>query len=220
MSPKGNIVLQVYIHCPGCEETVVKSLRGYDGVEGIEVDSKNHIVIVKGEKADPTKVAKRLRKKSGKYVKLISPIPPKDKKEEKKEEKREVYVPKGVEVVLKVHLHCEGCAKDVKHCIHKMPGVRTVEPNMEKNMVTVKGGIEPQKLVEFVKKRAGKHAEIEIVKPEKQKQSEDKKNGKECETEKHCNKSGGKEWYANFCPELVYAPQLFSDENPNACSIM
>ena len=56
------------------------------------MDSKNHIVIVKGEKADPTKVAKRLRKKSGKYVKLISPIPPKDKKEEKKEEKREVYV--------------------------------------------------------------------------------------------------------------------------------
>lgn len=55
------------------------------------MDSKNNTVTVKGEKADPTKVAERLRKKSGKYVKLISPIPSKDKKEDKKEEKKEVY---------------------------------------------------------------------------------------------------------------------------------
>ncbi|KAL3511466.1 hypothetical protein ACH5RR_030867 [Cinchona calisaya] len=211
MSSKENvIVLGVYIHCQGCAETVVKCLRGYDGVEGIEVDSKNQKVIVKGEKADPIKVAERLRKKSGKYVKLISPIPKNDKKEEKKDEKKE---PKVVEVVLKVYLHCEGCAKDVKHCIHKMPGVQTVQPDIEKNLVIVKGAIEPEKLVEFVKKRAGKHAEI--VKPEKKKQNDDENKGKE--SEKNCNK---KDLYDNFCPELFYAPQLFSDENPNSCSIM
>lgn len=31
--------------------------------------------------------------------------------------------PKIVEVVLKIYLHCEGCAKDVKRCIRKMPGL-------------------------------------------------------------------------------------------------
>lgn len=55
------------------------------GVEEIQIDAKNHKVTVKGKKADPTKVAERLRKKSGKHVNLISPIPP---KEEKKEEKK------------------------------------------------------------------------------------------------------------------------------------
>lgn len=91
-------------------------------------------------------------------------------------------------------------------------GVQTVRPDIDKNLVTVKGAIEPEKLVEFVNKKAGKHAEI--VKPEKKKQDDNKKE-KECE--KNCNK---KDWYDNFCPELVYAPQLFSDENPNSCSIM
>lgn len=27
----GDILLRVYIHCSGCEETVVKCLRGFDG---------------------------------------------------------------------------------------------------------------------------------------------------------------------------------------------
>lgn len=26
------------------------------------------------------------------------------------------------EVVLKMYIHCEGCAKEVKHCIHDMEG--------------------------------------------------------------------------------------------------
>lgn len=43
------------------------------GVEGIEIDAKNHKVNVKGKKADPVKVADRVRKKSGKNVKLFLP---------------------------------------------------------------------------------------------------------------------------------------------------
>lgn len=125
------------------------------GVEEIQIDAKNHKVTVKGKKADPTKVAERLRKKSGKHVNLISPIPPKEeKKEEKKPEvKLHKFViwlilrieniefrtplffsfffsgyfwmqaPVVIEVVLKIFLHCEGCAKEVKHCIHKMEGL-------------------------------------------------------------------------------------------------
>ncbi|KAJ8548294.1 hypothetical protein K7X08_030763 [Anisodus acutangulus] len=113
------IILGVYIHCRGCKEQVLKSLRGFDGVEEIEIDEKNHKVVVKGKKADPLKVAEILRKRTGKHVELISPISPKKKEEAKKEKKQE---PKVIEVILKLYLHCEGCAKDVKQCIHKMPG--------------------------------------------------------------------------------------------------
>ncbi|KAK3035862.1 hypothetical protein RJ639_032999 [Escallonia herrerae] len=219
-NPKGAIVLGVYMHCEACAEKVVKSLRGFDdrwclikfsSVEEVVTDTNEHKVTVKGKKADPTKVAQRLRNKTGKHVDLISPVPSKDKKEEKKEQKKEEKKPemKVVEVVLKVYMHCEGCARDVKNCIRKMQGVHTVEPDMEKTQVKVNGAFDPEKLVKLVTKKAGKHAEI--VKPGK-KDEKDEKEGEK--------KDGKKNSMQNYPPEVFYAPQLFSDENPHACSVM
>ncbi|CAK9144342.1 unnamed protein product [Ilex paraguariensis] len=212
MNPKGEIVLGVFIHCEGCANEVVNCLRGFDGVEVIEIDAKNHKVTVKGKKADPIKVTERLRKKSGKHVELISPIPPKDK-EEKKDEKKKycIYIYIYMKIFVYDSLTCDaGCAKDVKYCIHKMEGVQTVDPDMKTSLVKVKGVFEPEKLVEFVQKRAGRHAEI--VKP-------DKKNGNVKKEER--NTSVKEEWlYPNYHRELLYAPQLFSDENPNSCVLM
>jgi len=54
------------------------------GVEEVTADSKGSKVVVKGKAADPIKVLKRLQKKSGKKVELISPLP--KPQEEKKEE--------------------------------------------------------------------------------------------------------------------------------------
>ncbi|OIS95764.1 PREDICTED: heavy metal-associated isoprenylated plant protein 8-like [Nicotiana attenuata] len=211
------IILGVYIHCQGCKEEVLKSLRGFDGVEEIEVDEKNHKVVVKGKKADPLKVAERLRKKSGKHVELISPIIPPKKKEEKKEIKQQ---PKVVEVILKLYLHCEGCAKDAKQCIHKMPGVQTVDPEMKNNLVKVKGSMDPQKLVEFISKRAGKHAEIvKSSKIDKEQKNEKPESDKNKATDIKKDGCSCKHEYP-YPPQLVYAPQLFSDENPNSCSIL
>jgi hypothetical protein len=55
------------------------------GVEEVSADSKGSKVVVKGKTADPIKVLKRLQKKSGKKVELISPLP-KPPAEDKKEE--------------------------------------------------------------------------------------------------------------------------------------
>ncbi|MCD7473126.1 hypothetical protein HAX54_014752 [Datura stramonium] len=210
-NPKGIIIiLGVYIHCQGCKEQVIKSLRGFDGVEEIEIDEKNHKVVVKGKKADPLKVAERLRRKTGKHVELISPIPHKKKEEEKKEKKQELKV---IEVILKLYLHCEGCAKDVKQCIHKMPGVQTVDPELKNNLVKVKGSMDPQKLVEFINKRAGRHAEI-ISKIEKEKNEKTISDKKSSDIRK-----GGTSCQHDYL-QFVYAPQFFSDENPNSCSIL
>ncbi|XP_058192787.1 heavy metal-associated isoprenylated plant protein 7-like [Rhododendron vialii] len=209
-NPEGVIVLGVYMHCQGCADTIVNHLRGFDGVEQIETDMKTHRVIVKGKNADPRKVVDRLRKKTEKHIHLISPTL---KVEEKKEQKKEE--PKIFEVVMKILMHCEGCAEDIKYRIHKMQEVHTVETDMKNAQVTVKGEFEPKKLVEYIHKKAGKHAVIVKQTPPKRKEDE-----KEKEKEKDCEKFNPCEYYQIHPPGLVYAPQLFSDENPNACSVM
>ncbi|KAK2989072.1 hypothetical protein RJ640_018861 [Escallonia rubra] len=86
---------------------------------------------------------------------------------------------------------------------------------MKNNLVTVTGTIDAEKLVEFVDKRAGRRAEI--VKQQKK----DGKNKKEDKNEGEGDRNGRKESTChNYPPGLVYAPQLFSDENPNACSVI
>ncbi|KAK6788664.1 hypothetical protein RDI58_012462 [Solanum bulbocastanum] len=121
--------------------------------------------------------------------------------------------PKVIEVILKLYLHCEGCAKDVKQCIHKMPGVQTVDPEMKNNIVKVKGSMDPQKLVEFINKKAGRHAEI-IKKIDKENNEKPLCDKNSCDIKKGCDNC--QHDYLQF----VYAPQIFSDENPNSCSII
>ena len=86
---------------------------------------------------------------------------------------------------------------------------------MEKSRVTVKGEIEAKKLAEYVKRKAGKHAEIVMVLPEKE---GDEDGNKKQEGEE--NKIDLEALYRIYPPGLVYAPQLFSEENPNACCAM
>lgn len=57
------------------------------GVEGVEIDAINQKVIVKGEKADPIKVAERLRKRSGKHVEVVHPQPAQAEEKKKVEVK-------------------------------------------------------------------------------------------------------------------------------------
>ncbi|GAA0163595.1 hypothetical protein LIER_39626 [Lithospermum erythrorhizon] len=240
----GNIVLGVYIHCEGCANSVAKHLRCFEGVEGVEIDAKQHNVIVRGQKADPIKVTERLRKKTGKHVQLIYPTPKMDYTKEKKKEPVKLKV---IEVVLKVYLHCEGCAKEVKFTLHKMPGVQTVDPDMSNNIVIVKGTMDPQKLVEFINKRSGRHAMILKLDDKKQNNSQNqqnydhnKKNNQNQQNYDHNKQNNQNQQnydhnkqnnqnkkkdinsgiYPKYPLDLVLAPQLFSDENPNACSIM
>lgn len=92
---------------------------------------------------------------------------------------------------------------------------------METSMVTVRGIVDPPKLLEYIKKQLGKHAEI--VKKE-----EDKGQGKDKD------KCKGKDnnpispevveikfqYPPQYSVEHIYPCQSFSDENPLACSIM
>lgn len=102
-------------------------------------------------------------------------------------------------------------------------------------MVTVRGIVDPTKLLEYIKKQLGKHAEI--VKQEEDKwqgrgKGKDKDKDKGKDKENNNSKNGNNNLR---CPEVVeikyqYPPQYsvehsypcqsFSDENPLACSIM
>ncbi|KAM5571621.1 heavy metal-associated isoprenylated plant protein 7-like [Rosa sericea] len=281
--PPQEIVLRVYMHCEGCARKVKRCLKGFQGVEDVSTDCKSHKVVVKGEKADPIKVLERVQRKSHRQVELLSPIPKPPAEEEKKaeekpkpEEKKE-EPPQIITVVLKVHMHCEACAQEIKKRIQRMKGVESAEPDLKGSQVTVKGVFDPAKLVEYVNKRTGKHAEIVKQEPEKKADKEEakegskgeKKGGEEGDKDK---KSGGdngggggeaapaeenkekkgdgneggaaaaatpdggavteetkvvelmKNEYNYYPPrypmEYAYPPQIFSDENPNACSVM
>ncbi|GJW71547.1 hypothetical protein Tco_0128464 [Tanacetum coccineum] len=82
------------------------------GVEVVEPNTKDNRVIVKEKNCDLVKIAEQVKRKSGKHVDIISPL------QKKQQEKK----PEVTKTVLKIHLHCEGCAKEVKHCILKIAG--------------------------------------------------------------------------------------------------
>lgn len=270
--PPPEIVLKVFMHCEGCARKVRKCLRGFEGVEYVTTDYKSDKVVVKGEKADPVKVLERLQKKSHKQVELISPIPKPPAEEEKKpeekappkpEEKKE-EPPPVITVVLKIYMHCEACAHEIKKRIMRMKGVESAEPDLKSSEVTVKGVFEAVKLVDYIHKRTGKKAVIVKQDPPEKKEEEKPKDAdqkkaeesvdkeKKDEKEKKEGEGGGddakkaaeaaasaatgaeeakvvevkrNEFYyypPRYAVEYAYppAPQIFSDENPNACSVV
>nr|CAD1837986.1 unnamed protein product [Ananas comosus var. bracteatus] len=198
------IVLKVDMHCEGCARKVEKCLRKFEaGVEDVKADSKSKIVPPEEEKKEENKEAE----------------------EEKKEE------PKAITVILKVRMHCEACSQVLQKRIRKMEGVESVVTDLSNDQVIVKGIIDPGVLVENVYRRTRKQASIvqdEEKKEEEKKPEEEEKKGENKE-EKEEEKKEGEEgdeakkyeyWPYRDHVEYAYTPQVFSDENPNACSVM
>ncbi|KAL2339281.1 hypothetical protein Fmac_013727 [Flemingia macrophylla] len=231
------IVLKVDMHCEACARKVAKALKGFQGVEEVSADSRTSKVVVKGKAADPVKVCERVQKKSGKKVELISPLPKppeEDKKQEQeqtkeptKEEKKD-ELPPVVTVVLKVRMHCDACAQRTQRRIRKIKGVESVETDLANDQVIVKGVIDPAKLVDQVYKKTKKQASIvknEEKKEEEKKEEEKKDEKKEGEENKGEEDNKTEIKRSEYGPlknyiDYAYAPQFFSDENPEACSVM
>lgn len=88
----------------------------------------------------------------------------------------------------------------------------------------VKGIFAPQELVEYVFKKVGKHAEIVKKETEKKEEEKEKERGEEDkdedETKVEVKKNEFYYYYPKYNMDYLYPPQIFSDENPNACSVM
>ncbi|XP_004501717.1 heavy metal-associated isoprenylated plant protein 7-like [Cicer arietinum] len=240
--PAAEIVLKVFMHCEACARKVRWSLKDFPGVEDVITDCKSHQVVVKGEKADPLKVLERVQKKNRRKVELLSPIPDTPQVEKPSQEVNPPEKEKKEEpltVVLKVHMHCEACAHEIKKRIQRMKGVELAEADLKKSEVTVKGVYDPAMLVEYVYKRIGKHAVI--MKEEKTvgegaaKEEEGESKEKEKKEENIEEMKRMEYYFHNPSMDIMYAypsanyyqtypppppPQLFSDENPNACTLM
>ncbi|KAK6942769.1 Heavy metal-associated domain, HMA [Dillenia turbinata] len=80
-----------------------------------------------------------------------------EKKQEKKADDGKVTA------VLKVDLHCEGCAKKVKRYVSKLDGVDDVKVDSSASKLTVTGNMDPEKLREGVAGKTNK--KVDLVSP-------------------------------------------------------
>ncbi|XP_066335437.1 heavy metal-associated isoprenylated plant protein 9-like [Miscanthus floridulus] len=61
-------------------------------------------------------------------------------------------------VILGIDLHCTGCSNKITRCILRCKGVEGVEMDMAKNMVTVKGIVNPYDICDRLRKRTMRNA--------------------------------------------------------------
>ncbi|KAL7101665.1 hypothetical protein ACP275_08G068700 [Erythranthe tilingii] len=125
-------------------------------------------------------------------------------------------------VEIKVKMDCDGCERRVKNACKNMKGVRSVDVNRKQHRVTVSGFVDPNKVLKRVKNTGKTRAEFwpyipyNLVQYPYASQAYDKR-----------APSGfvRNVAQANFplmpnAAEEERITHLFSDDNPNACSIM
>ncbi|XP_009789883.1 heavy metal-associated isoprenylated plant protein 3-like [Nicotiana sylvestris] len=199
------IVLKLDLHCEGCAKKVRRFIRHTEGVEDVKSDCENGKLTVKGN-VDPSWLRERVEIKTKKKVELISSPPKKDggnggaggdkksndktekKKEEKKDEEKKPKEPQASTVVLKIRMHCDGCAHKTKRIIKKIKGVQEVTIESEKDLVTIKGIVDIKKLIPYLTDKLKQN--VEIVTPKKDNGGVEKKD-KEGGNDKKEKESGG-----------------------------
>lgn len=86
---------------------------------------------------------------------------------------------------------------------------------MESSRVTVRGVVDPPKLIEYIKQQLGKHAEI-VKQEQGQKQGSNNNNNNKKDPERE----NIFQYPLQYSSQHIYPNQIFSDDNPFACSIM
>lgn len=87
-----------------------------------------------------------------------------EEKGEKKAEESKDPPPPPPEIVLKVYMHCEGCARKVRRSLSGFDGVEEVTTDCRTHKVVVKGEkADPLKVLERVQKKS--HRQVELLSP-------------------------------------------------------
>nr|CAD1835771.1 unnamed protein product [Ananas comosus var. bracteatus] len=216
---------------------VKRAIRSLPGVDAVSADAGSNRVTVTGP-ADPWEVKERIEAKTKRKVEF----PTKDAAAAAKGDDKKPKEPPESTVMLKIRLHCEGCIDRIKRRIYKVKGVKEVMVDAAKDLITVKGTMDDA--------GGGDKGDKDKDKEKKgdgggggDKKKEEKKD------EKGAGGGGGGEkgaaapppaaaapppaapasaevnrydYYApyGYRVEMGHAPQIFSDENPNACAVM
>ncbi|EOY20551.1 hypothetical protein QUC31_006929 [Theobroma cacao] len=224
-------VYKVNLHCRQCARKIKKPLIRTQGVHSVDVEIEKGEIKVKGV-IDVIKIHKLIEKLSQKKVELVSPQI-KEKAAATQTKVKETQEPILSTTLVKVHLHCDKCEQDLRKKLLKHKGIYSVKTDMKAQTLTVQGTIKSDDLLSYIRKNVHKHAEIVSSKTEakeekKEAKKDDVKDGakssektqvtefKQQEKVEVKSKEGNTPYFVHY----VYAPQLFSDENPNACSIL
>ncbi|KNA07623.1 hypothetical protein SOVF_170140 [Spinacia oleracea] len=216
------------LHCPDCALKIKSPLLKIQGVRTVDVNFEKSEVKVVGA-FDSKKIHQRIEKLSKRKVEFL-----------KVEEnfKHTVVVEKLVKETkqavvfthtVKAHLHCDQCEADLRRKLLRHKGIYNVKSDMKAQTLAVEGTIEGEKLVKHIRHKFHKHAELVTVKEvNKEEKTVEMKKVEETKTTKKIIdveqvKEVQQKLIATNTPYIihyVYAPQWFSDEDPNACSIM
>ncbi|PIN03807.1 Copper chaperone [Handroanthus impetiginosus] len=121
-------------------------------------------------------------------------------------------------VEIKVKMDCDGCERRVKNAVKNMKGLKSVEVDRKQSRVTVNGYVDPNKVLRRIK-NTGKRAEFWPYIPYNRVQQP--------QFSQFYDKRAPAGYVKNVQPVPMPSnateetiTYLFSDDNPNACSIM
>ncbi|XP_062216776.1 heavy metal-associated isoprenylated plant protein 6-like [Phragmites australis] len=194
------VVLKMELHCAGCAQKVKKAIKHRPGVESVVADVAANRVVVAGT-ADAAALKAWIEAKTKKSVEVVSAgsVPKKaatataeskdggagekkaDKgaspKEEAKKQPPEEKKPKEETVLLKIRLHCDGCADRIRRRIYKFKGVKhVVLDGNGKDEVKVTGTMDVPAMLAYLKEKINRT--VEAVAPGKKKGGGDGKDDK------------------------------------------
>ncbi|KZV44550.1 neurofilament medium polypeptide-like [Dorcoceras hygrometricum] len=120
------------------------------------------------EAKKPQESAKKVEEEKKEEAPKVEKAPAaEEKKEDKKPEEPKAaseQAPPPQEIVLKVYMHCEGCARKVRRCLKGFEGVEEVKTDCRSSKVVVKGEkADPLKVLERVQKKS--HGLVELISP-------------------------------------------------------
>ncbi|KAF8050748.1 hypothetical protein N665_1893s0015 [Sinapis alba] len=98
----------------------------------------------------------------------------------------------SVTVVLKVDMHCDGCASKIVKRVRAFQGVETVKAESETGKLTVTGDVDPTKLREQLEVKIKKKVELVSPQPNKEKEK-DNNNNKDSKEKNTSNEDKNKE---------------------------
>lgn len=205
--PEVMVVLKVNMHCTACAKQIRRSLLKMDGVTDVKEDFANSTVTVTGKSIDPGKLCARVKKRSGKHCEIVPPPPPPPapKEEEKKEEAKPAEEKKDEE------------KKEEAKPAEEKPAEAGAPAEPEKKEEEKKEEAPAEEKKEEKAEEKAEEKKEEEKKEEKKKEEKKEEGAEETKTEV---KKYEYTPYRSVPEYYVYPPQLFSDENPNACSIM
>ncbi|CAH8256590.1 unnamed protein product [Arabidopsis lyrata] len=207
--------LKISMNFEDCAKKIRKVACQFEGVKSCITDIDDQKVLVSGE-FNLHKLVKTLKKKTGKKIEIVM------KNEKSNDDKPETSI---MEVEFGIPFLCEKYEKSFRKVISKWTGVETYVMDLENKKVVVIGNFDKDEL----SRKLNKKMQQKIKKAEKERQEwESEMMLKEAEEEKRVAEiyeeiDKDRNVYLNpitdYEKEMAKHYNMFSDENPNACSI-